>query len=75
MRLWVMALVAAAALGAVARQVPALPPISDKAFIRECVRSHNTYRRNVEPPASNMRYMVGSGLQLCEWGGTMRWPG
>uniref|UniRef100_A0A669PNB4 SCP domain-containing protein n=1 Tax=Phasianus colchicus TaxID=9054 RepID=A0A669PNB4_PHACC len=59
MRLWVMAaVVAAAALGAVAGHVSALPPIYDKGFIRECVRTHNVYRRNVEPAASNMRYMT-----------------
>lgn len=70
-----MVAVVAAALGTVTGQVPALPPISDKAFIGECVRSHNVYRRNVEPTASNMRYMVGGGLRLCERGGAVRWPG
>ncbi|POI27406.1 hypothetical protein CIB84_008844, partial [Bambusicola thoracicus] len=60
MRLWAVAVVVvtAAALSAVAGQIRALPPISDKVFIRDCVRSHNMYRRNVEPTASNMRYMV-----------------
>ncbi|XP_051544140.1 GLIPR1-like protein 1 [Myxocyprinus asiaticus] len=32
--------------------------IKDQAFIDECVREHNKHRRNVEPPASNMRYMT-----------------
>lgn len=75
MRLWAVVVVAAAALGAVAGQIRALPPISDKVFIRDCVRSHNAYRRNVEPTASNMRHMVGGGLRLCVWGGAVRWPG
>ncbi|XP_072198163.1 GLIPR1-like protein 2 [Excalfactoria chinensis] len=61
MRLWavVVAVVAVEVpLGAVSGRFPALPTISDKAFIRECVRSHNVFRRNVDPPASNMRFMT-----------------
>lgn len=33
--------------------------ITDPAFIEECVTEHNMNRINVNPPASNMRYMVG----------------
>ncbi|XP_067283623.1 GLIPR1-like protein 1 isoform X2 [Pseudorasbora parva] len=32
--------------------------IRDPAFIEECVREHNMGRTNVNPPASNMRYMT-----------------
>ncbi|KAK7150039.1 hypothetical protein R3I94_009376 [Phoxinus phoxinus] len=32
--------------------------IKDSAFIKECVTEHNIHRINVNPPASNMRYMT-----------------
>ncbi|XP_073718538.1 glioma pathogenesis-related protein 1-like isoform X2 [Misgurnus anguillicaudatus] len=32
--------------------------ITDPAFIDECVKEHNRHRANVNPPASNMRYMT-----------------
>ncbi|NXP29563.1 GLIP1 protein, partial [Scytalopus superciliaris] len=34
-----------------------LPDIRDPEFIRECVQTHNKFRSEVDPPASNMRYM------------------
>uniref|UniRef100_A0A8C2TWL9 SCP domain-containing protein n=1 Tax=Coturnix japonica TaxID=93934 RepID=A0A8C2TWL9_COTJA len=63
MRLWAVVMVVAVVevavtVGAVSRRRSALPSISDKAFIRDCVRSHNVFRRNVNPPASNMRFMT-----------------
>ncbi|XP_032063395.1 GLIPR1-like protein 1 [Aythya fuligula] len=36
---------------------PIFPSISNRAFIRECVRVHNEFRRQVVPAASNMRQM------------------
>lgn len=36
------------------------PEISDRKFIEECVREHNLARSAVNPPASNMLYMVGN---------------
>ncbi|XP_008947265.1 PREDICTED: glioma pathogenesis-related protein 1-like, partial [Merops nubicus] len=35
-----------------------LPSITDKAFVEECVSVHNQLRAQVQPPASNMRYMT-----------------
>ncbi|KAK3505953.1 hypothetical protein QTP70_018859, partial [Hemibagrus guttatus] len=35
-----------------------LPDITDQQFIESCVNEHNHARSNVNPPASNMRYMV-----------------
>uniref|UniRef100_A0A1A8BZL8 GLI pathogenesis-related 1 n=1 Tax=Nothobranchius kadleci TaxID=1051664 RepID=A0A1A8BZL8_NOTKA len=35
-----------------------LPEISDKKFIEDCVKEHNTARSAVSPPASNMLYMT-----------------
>ncbi|OXB69038.1 hypothetical protein ASZ78_012866 [Callipepla squamata] len=35
-----------------------LPDIGDAEFIEECVRMHNRFRSGVNPPASNMLYMV-----------------
>lgn len=37
----------------------ALPEITDRKFIDECVREHNKARSSVSPPASDMLYMVG----------------
>ncbi|XP_035757572.1 glioma pathogenesis-related protein 1 [Egretta garzetta] len=37
---------------------PALPGITDKAFMEACVRVHNDLRAKVQPAASNMRYMT-----------------
>ncbi|XP_071408297.1 glioma pathogenesis-related protein 1 [Pithys albifrons albifrons] len=34
-----------------------LPDIRDPKFIEECVETHNQFRSQVNPPASNMRYM------------------
>lgn len=48
-------------LRAAAGQWPALPGITDKAFMEACVRVHNDLRAKVQPAASNMRYMVGTG--------------
>ncbi|XP_009889720.1 PREDICTED: glioma pathogenesis-related protein 1-like [Charadrius vociferus] len=45
-------------LGAVAWQSPALPSITDKAFVEDCVCVHNDLRTKVHPAASNMRYMT-----------------
>lgn len=38
---------------------PIFPSITNRPFIRECVRVHNEFRRQVVPSASNMRQMVG----------------
>lgn len=35
-----------------------LPDIGDPKFIEECVTTHNRFRSGVNPPASNMLYMV-----------------
>ncbi|KAK3544985.1 hypothetical protein QTP86_031007, partial [Hemibagrus guttatus] len=35
-----------------------LPDITDQQFIESCVNEHNHARSNVNPPASNMRYMT-----------------
>ncbi|XP_053111752.1 glioma pathogenesis-related protein 1-like [Hemicordylus capensis] len=40
-----------------ARSVDKLPDIGNALFIEECVRVHNQFRSNVEPPASNMKRM------------------
>ncbi|KAF7229646.1 glioma pathogenesis-related protein 1-like [Nothobranchius furzeri] len=41
-----------------------LPEISDKKFIEDCVKEHNTARSAVSPPASNMLYMTQETI-LC----------
>ncbi|KAG9337289.1 hypothetical protein JZ751_028857 [Albula glossodonta] len=41
-----------------------LPDITDQAFIDMCVNAHNEHRSSVNPPASNMRYMVTYGRAL-----------
>ncbi|KAM9203217.1 GLIPR1-like protein 1 [Mergus octosetaceus] len=37
---------------------PIFPSITNRPFIRECVRVHNEFRRRVVPAASNMRQMT-----------------
>ncbi|XP_036109110.1 GLIPR1-like protein 1 [Molossus molossus] len=34
-----------------------VPSIKDKSFIDQCVDAHNELRRQVQPPAANMKYM------------------
>ncbi|NWJ01016.1 GLIP1 protein, partial [Crypturellus undulatus] len=58
MRRWLALLTLWLELGAMGGKRPDLPSITDKAFIEECVRSHNDYRAKVSPAASNMRYMT-----------------
>ncbi|NWX73102.1 GRPL2 protein, partial [Alca torda] len=58
MRPWVAVVALWAALRAAARQLPALPSITDKAFVEDCMRVHNDLRSKVQPPASNMQYMT-----------------
>ncbi|XP_073718532.1 GLIPR1-like protein 1 [Misgurnus anguillicaudatus] len=41
-----------------AKTTEPLYDITDPAFIDECVTEHNRHRANVNPPASNMRYMT-----------------
>ncbi|KAM6381855.1 glioma pathogenesis-related protein 1-like [Alca torda] len=65
MRPWVAVVALWAALRAAARQLPALPSITDKAFVEDCMRVHNDLRSKVQPPASNMQYMVGTGLGVA----------
>lgn len=38
-----------------------LPEITDAKFMDDCVSEHNEARSSVNPPASNMLYMVGMG--------------
>lgn len=46
---------------------PTLPDVGDPKFIEECVRMHNRFRSGVNPPASNMLYMVrGSSRLTCK---------
>lgn len=50
-------------------QPKTLPDIGDAEFIEECVRTHNRFRSGVNPPASNMLYMVRGSSQLtCKCG-------
>ncbi|NWH44733.1 GRPL2 protein, partial [Fregata magnificens] len=58
MRPWAAVLALWPALRAAAGQLPTLPSITDKSFIEECVRVHNDLRSEVQPAASNMRYMT-----------------
>ncbi|XP_054256243.1 GLIPR1-like protein 1 [Indicator indicator] len=58
MRPWAAVLALWLMLRAAAGQVPTLPGIRDKTFIKECVQVHNDFRSKVQPPASNMRYMT-----------------
>ncbi|NXE05620.1 GLIP1 protein, partial [Lophotis ruficrista] len=39
------------------RKPPILPDVRDPKFIEECVQTHNKFRSEVNPPASNMLYM------------------
>ncbi|XP_040409566.1 GLIPR1-like protein 1 isoform X1 [Cygnus olor] len=55
--LWAAVLALGPVLGAAWIQ-PVFPGIADKAFVRDCVRAHNEYRRRVLPAASNMRHMT-----------------
>ncbi|KAM6147143.1 GLIPR1-like protein 1 [Phoenicopterus ruber ruber] len=55
---WVVVLALWPVLRAAAGPPPALPSITDKAFIEDCTRVHNDLRTKVQPPASNMRYMT-----------------
>lgn len=48
-------------LRAAAGLSPALLSMVDQDFIEACVRVHNELRAKVQPAASNMRYMVGTG--------------
>ncbi|XP_054845002.1 glioma pathogenesis-related protein 1-like [Eublepharis macularius] len=45
------------AIGCCSYALNALPDIGNKEFIEECVRVHNNFRSNVDPPASNMKRM------------------
>nr|KAF6452418.1 GLIPR1 like 1 [Molossus molossus] len=56
-----------------------VPSIKDKSFIDQCVDAHNELRRQVQPPAANMKYMViwansykvGCAINICpDLGGT-----
>ncbi|XP_075347742.1 GLIPR1-like protein 2 [Mycteria americana] len=58
MRPWAAVLALWPVLRAAARQVPALPSITDKIFIEDCVRVHNDLRAKAQPAASNLRYMT-----------------
>ncbi|XP_075583756.1 GLIPR1-like protein 2 [Pelecanus crispus] len=58
MRRWAALLALWLVLGAAAGQLPALPSITDEAFMEACVRVHNGLRAQVQPAASNMRYMT-----------------
>ncbi|NXV82624.1 GLIP1 protein, partial [Atlantisia rogersi] len=58
MRLWAALLALWPVLRAAARQLPALPSITDKTFIEACVRGHNDLRAEAQPAASNMLYMT-----------------
>ncbi|NXA26844.1 GRPL2 protein, partial [Ibidorhyncha struthersii] len=49
-------------LRAAARQSSALPSITDKGFVEDCVRVHNDLRTKVQPASSNTRYMLATGL-------------
>ncbi|KAK4831244.1 hypothetical protein QYF61_016476 [Mycteria americana] len=74
MRPWAAVLALWPVLRAAARQVPALPSITDKIFIEDCVRVHNDLRAKAQPAASNLRYMVvwdysykiGCAVTLCK---------
>ncbi|XP_054018119.1 GLIPR1-like protein 1 [Dryobates pubescens] len=57
MRPWAALLALWLVLRPAAGQVPNLPGIRDRGFIRECVQVHNSLRSGVQPSASNMRYM------------------
>lgn len=57
--MWVAALALWPVLRAASKPLPPLPKITDKKFIELCVSTHNKLRSEVQPPASNMRYMVG----------------
>ncbi|KAJ1164661.1 hypothetical protein NDU88_005095 [Pleurodeles waltl] len=39
-----------------------VPPPTDPMFIKTLVDEHNKFRANVDPPASNMNFMVSMGL-------------
>ncbi|XP_051483657.1 glioma pathogenesis-related protein 1-like [Apus apus] len=58
MRVWAVVLALWPVLGPAAALSPALPSITDKTFIEDCVRIHNDLRTKVQPPASNMHYMT-----------------
>ncbi|KAK2523713.1 GLIPR1-like protein 2 [Columba livia] len=58
MRVWVAALALWPVLRAASKPLPPLPKITDKKFIELCVSTHNKLRSEVQPPASNMRYMT-----------------
>ncbi|NXS45375.1 GLIP1 protein, partial [Balaeniceps rex] len=58
MRPWGAVLALWPVLRAAAGQLPALPSIMDKTFIEACVRVHNDFHAEVQPAASNMRYMT-----------------
>ncbi|NXG46629.1 GRPL2 protein, partial [Psilopogon haemacephalus] len=59
MRRWLVSLWAVwAALRAAGGQETSLPSIRNKIFIRDCVQVHNDLRSQVQPTASNMRYMT-----------------
>lgn len=54
-------------LRAAAGLSPALLSMVDQDFIEACVRVHNELRAKVQPAASNMRYMVGTGPGGGAW--------
>lgn len=48
-------------------QPSTLPDAGDPKFIEECVQAHNRFRSGVNPPASNMLYMVrGCSRLTCK---------
>lgn len=50
-----------------------LPDIRDPKFIEECVQTHNRFRSGVDPPASNMLYMVRESSWLIYKCVALRW--
>lgn len=72
MKLWLCCSVLA--LGALGQKTwGPYPSITNKTFIKICVDVHNKYRREVNPPATDMRYMVCKGTEegLDDGGGPL----
>lgn len=62
MRPWAAELALSPVPRAAAGQLLTLPSVTDKTFSEDCVCVHNNLRTKVQPAASNMRYVVGTGL-------------
>ncbi|XP_009461512.1 PREDICTED: glioma pathogenesis-related protein 1-like [Nipponia nippon] len=58
MRAWAAVLALWPVVRVAAGRLPALPSITDKAFMEDCMRLHNDLRAAVQPAASNMRYVT-----------------